>query len=186
GMVDRLEAPALFGDSPPKYVPFTSATGEPASPGNTNEFFDGNTTNEISYARTNENGTGTMVFEAQTANQDAGLGCGDVVGDVSHQCWLVVVPRSTVEGAGTIQATNGCTRAGPQDMAPPSPLSLSNWQHRLVFPLQFSPLSGGCALGTAERRTLGDELVTEAMTRWQPGLCAAKNGTVYGYSQVVS
>ena len=184
GIIDPLEDSALFRDSTPAFAPFTSVTGEVADPGNTNQFYDGNTTNEITYARTNPNGTGSMQFEAQTGNENAGLGCGGVNRGAVHKCWLVIVPRSDTEVDGRVISGNGGNGGGRENMISTSPLSETNWRHRIVVQMDFSPLASGCPLGKAERRTLGDELVTEAMVRWQPGLCSG--GTVYGFNQVVS
>ena len=183
-IVDPLEDPTLFHDTTPKFAPFKAVTGETGTPGNTNQFFDGNTTNEIPYARTNPNGTGLMQFEAQTASQNAGLGCGEAVNGAVHQCWMVIVPRNDTEVDGRVVSRNGGNGSGRESMVSSSPLSETNWRNRIVVPLSFSPLSNGCPLGRAERRTLGDELAKEAVTRWQPGLC--RTGTVYGFNQVVS
>ncbi len=51
------------------------------------------------------------------------------------------------------------------------------------MPLEFLPVTSACPIGAAERRTVGQENVAEAIGRWQPTLCA-NGGMTYGYSQV--
>ncbi|MEU1299549.1 hypothetical protein [Streptomyces shenzhenensis] len=165
------------------YVPFRSVSGDRITKGNWNEFYDVNTTNEVPYARTGPDGTGEVYFEAQTGLEAPGLGCGEVPeGDsgatAGRKCWLVVVPRGESEVDGTSYT------AQASGMLQSSPLSASNWQHRLVVPLGFEPMGSFCPIGSAERSTLGNEMVAEAVTRWQPTLCQSANKTIYGYAQV--
>ncbi|MER6123392.1 hypothetical protein ABT173_12115 [Streptomyces sp. NPDC001795] len=165
------------------YVPFHSVTNDVIKKGNWNEFYDVNTTNEIPYARTGPDGTGEVYFEAQTGLEAPGLGCGEVPAGTSgakvgRKCWLVVVPRDEGEVDGTSYASR------PSGMLESSPLSASNWQHRLVVPLSFEPMGSFCPIGADERSTLGNEMAAEAVTRWQPALCQSANKTIYGYAQV--
>jgi hypothetical protein len=165
------------------YVPFHSVTKDVIKKGNWNEFYDVNTTNEVPYARTGPDGTGEVYFEAQTGLEAPGLGCGEVPAGTSgattgRKCWLVVVPRGESEVDGTSYA------ARPSGMLESSPLSASNWQHRLVVPLSFEPMGNFCPIGADERSTLGNEMVAEAITRWQPTLCQSASKTIYGYAQV--
>ena len=162
--------------STPFLQPFASVTGKTVD-GNTNEFFDASTTNEIPYARTRGDGNGQEYFETQTAQEAPGLGCGQLVNGKPRSCWLVVVPRNDVEVDGSQRDASSVNRLKS------SPLSASNWKNRLVFPLAFAPVSSVCPIGAAERRTVGVEPIDEAFVRWQPALCA-NGGAVYGFSQV--
>ncbi|SNY62202.1 hypothetical protein [Paractinoplanes atraurantiacus] len=162
----------------PAYVPFTSVTGGVSTGSGGGEFFDATTTNEIPYGRTRQNGTGEEFFEVQTATEAPGLGCGAKLADgTGRSCWLVIVPRGQTE----VNGTTGDAR--PHRWLDSSPLSATNWDQRMVVPLKFQPLGSVCPIGTAERRTVGAEAMTEAMLRWQPTLCAGGD-RVYGYSQV--
>ncbi|MER6317127.1 hypothetical protein ABT237_25685 [Streptomyces sp. NPDC001581] len=169
------------------YAPFRTVGNDPVSPGNWNEFFDVNSTNEVPYARTNARGAGEVWFETQTAIEAPGLGCGAAVpGSQTAQgaaaagrgCWLVIVPRGTTEIDGTAYTT----QSGGQLQS--SPLSPANWKHRLVVPLGFEPLGSFCPIGAEERGTIGSEMAAEAVTRWQPALCQTGGKAIYGYAQV--
>lgn len=160
-------------------VPFKSVTGKTITTG-ANEFFDGYSTNEIPFGRTRPDGTGQEFFEIQSSREAPGLGCGEKLtaadGSIKGRpCFLVVIPRGQTEIDGSI-------RDGGAHMDS-SPLSQSNWDKRIVVPLDFQPIGQTCELGKDERPTLGQELVAEAVFRWQPTLCA-KTDAVYGYSQV--
>lgn len=153
-----------------------------AATGDNNDFFDSQITNEDSLARTHADGTGLEYFEVQTVRQAAGLGCGDpvTVGGVTkgRSCWLVIVPRGNTE-------VDGSTRIG--DVSHPldsSPLSQTNWDKRIVFPLEFLPVGQACPAGAPERRIIGNELVTDAIGSWQPALCTG-GGALYSYTQLV-
>ncbi|WP_406182912.1 hypothetical protein [Streptomyces sp. NBC_01006] len=165
------------------YAPFRTVNADPVSPGNWNEFFDVNSTNEVPYARTNARGTGEVYFETQTAVEAPGLGCGSAVRDAQGRttgrgCWLVVVPRGTAE----IDGSPYTGQSGGQLQS--SPLSPANWKHRLLVPLGFEPLGSYCPIGAEERGTLGSEMAAEAVTRWQPALCQTGAKAIYGYAQV--
>ncbi|MEV6813924.1 hypothetical protein, partial [Micromonospora sp. NPDC051296] len=132
------------------------------------------TTNEVPYAITTGDGTGRAVFEVRNAIRDPHLGCGAPTGgDGSdpRRCWLVIVPRGERDLDGVARPV----------LPSRSALSASIFADRLVVPLDFTPLDAGCAQGRAERRTVGTELVAEAMSSWQPALCA-NDGPVFGYS----
>jgi hypothetical protein len=175
--------------SPPgstAYVPFWPVGRDKpvgaATSGRT-DFFDSLGTNEIPLARTHEDGTGQEFFEVQTVRQAPGLGCGDPVttGGVTtgRPCWLVVVPRGATEVDGSVRsgAPGDTGRLGS------SPLSASNWAHRIVFPLEFLPVGQACPIGSPERRVVGHELMVEAISHWQPVLCAG-GGALYSYTQL--
>ncbi|GIF25131.1 hypothetical protein BJ973_007385 [Actinoplanes tereljensis] len=161
------------------FVPFSSVTGGTVTAGNGGEFFDAGTTNEIPYGRTLANGTGQEFFEVQTGTEAPGLGCGEELTDgTARPCFLVIVPRGETE----INGSTGDKR--PHNWLDSSPLEATNWANKIVVPLQFQTIGKACPIGTAERRTVGAEAMTEAMLRWQPTLCAGTSATVYGYSQV--
>lgn len=165
------------GSNAQAYVPFESVTGRTSTSGSS-EFFDANTTNELPFGRTRADGTGSELFEIQTSREAPGLGCGARTATATaRNCFLVVVPRGSTEVDGTPR-----TGTGQATELESSPLSASNWQHRVVVPLQFEPLGSTCPQ-VSERRTIGQELVTELITRWQPALCA-DGGATYGFSQV--
>lgn len=179
---EKLTQPAV--DSTNVFVPFWPV-GKPkpteAAPSNKNDFFDSQITNEIPLARTRGDGTGVEFFEIQTVRQAAGLGCGDTVtgGTTTvRPCWLVVVPRGTKEVDGS--ARLGQSNLDRQDS---SPLSQSNWDKRIVFPLQFLPVGQNCPIGASERRVIGHELASDAVGRWQPALCAG-GGALFSYTQL--
>ncbi|MEU0692632.1 hypothetical protein ABZ349_01400 [Streptomyces niveus] len=167
------------------YVAFHSVTGQITRTGNSNDFFDSNTTNEVPYARTNPDGTGEVYFEAQTAVEAPGLGCGEAGageqaqgGTEGRRCWLVVVPRGTTEVDGSAYT------ARPSGFLESSPLSATNWERRLVVPLHFEPIGQFCPIGADERPTLGNEMIAEAVSRWQPALCRTGGRSIFGYAQV--
>lgn len=167
------------------YVPFWAVgRDQPTAPATSdrNDFFDSQVTNEIPLARTHGDGTGLEFFEVQTVRQAAGLGCGDPVTTagvtVGRSCWLVIVPRGTTE-------VDGSTRSGISsfDRLNSSPLSQTNWENRIVVPLEFLPVGQACPIGAAERRVTGHELAADAVSSWQPALCAG-GGALYSYTQL--
>ncbi|MCC4909795.1 hypothetical protein [Microbacterium sp. cx-59] len=132
---------------------------------NENEFFTKYTTNEVPWAGSGSNGNGSVTFELQTSLQSPGLGCGDAQtaadGAVTGRaCWLVVVPR----GAGTNTA---------------SPLFWEQWKHRVAVKLDFQPVGNHCAIGAGEQQLAGSELISDAVSSWQPDLCGAADGDAY-------
>jgi hypothetical protein len=175
---ETIKPPA--GSFKQAFVPFRSVTGKEEE-GSISEFFDGNTTNEVPYAVTRGDGTGQDFFPVQTIRDAPGLGCGEpktVNGQIKgRSCWLVVVPRNDREVDGSVRTISS------NNQLTSSPLSASNWKHRIVFPLAFEPLGQPCPLGREERLTVGQENVAEAIVRWQPALCV-DGGPVFGYSQV--
>lgn len=189
-----------------RYVPFRSVEGKTTeSP--LSEFFDVTTTNEVPFARTRADGGGVLPFEVQTGVEAPGLGCGvptapstaapaapagatttaTTSGPVAvpargprsggRGCWLVVVPRGSTEVDGSRRTDDSTNQLLS------SPLSQSNWDQRLVVPLDFAPLGQPCPLGRAERAVVGQEQAAEAVGSWQPALCAG-SGPVYSFAQV--
>lgn len=133
-------------------------------------------TNEQAGARTFADGKGEVTFEVQDGVQAPHLGCGlntAPAGSVAdpRSCWLVIVPRGTHDADGT-------DVLGTQSRAvDSSPLSAANWEQRMVVPLEFLPVDDYCPSGQPERPTAGSELVTEAVTSWQPKLCTSLDST---------
>jgi hypothetical protein len=179
---ETISPPASGGQT---YVPFW-AVGEPKptgpGTGNINEFFNSQVTNEIPLARTHGDGTGKEFFEVETVRQAAGLGCGapvNVGGSTrGRSCWLVIVPRGATEVDGSIRGGRN------QDTSlQSSPLSQSNWDHRIVIPLEFQPVGEACPIGSPERIVIGHELMADAFSSWQSALCAG-GGTLFSYTQL--
>lgn len=140
---------------------------------NTNKFFTAYTSNEVKWAGSSADGTGSIKFEVQTAQQSSGLSCGAAVagakGTVTGSpCWLVIVPRGSAD-------------TGEQHIIH-SGLFWDAWKHRIAIRIGFKPLGINCPIGGAERQISGSELVAGAVASWQPALCAASNGSVYTIS----
>jgi PBP superfamily domain len=161
-------------------VPFDSVTGTVETDGNSS-FYDSYTTNEIDYGRTRSDGTGQEYFQVDTGVEASGLGCGEPekVGSSTRPrgCWLVVVPRGDTEVDGSVRSATGINRLVS------SPLSATNWAQRVVFPLGFTAVGQNCPISAVAEPTSGEETALEAVTRWQPTLCA-NNGPVFGYTQL--
>lgn len=141
-----------------------------------NPFFDAQITNEVAQARIRADGTGEEFFEVQTVRQSAGLGCGApvTVGSAvtGRSCWLVIVPRGSTEVDGL-----------PADVLESSPLSQTNWRQKIAVKLEFLPVEQTCPIGAAERPVLGHEPAVDAVSRWQPALCAG-GSAVFSYTQL--
>ncbi|UFS59214.1 hypothetical protein [Subtercola endophyticus] len=162
-------------------IPFLSATGVTVSSikdgvkdvnvnVNSNQFFTQQTTNEVSWAGSGTDGTGSAKFEVQTAAQSPGLGCGArvVAADgtaTGTSCWLVLIPRGTADAGG-----KNITGSG---------LFYDAWKHRIAVKLSFKPLGVSCTIGAAERQLSGSELIAGAVASWQPALCGAAGGSAY-------
>lgn len=170
GIVDPLEDKYdeyKFDDL--SYIPFVSWTGKTTT-GNKSEFFDRYTSNESNHNRTRADGTGEEFFEVQSGVESPGLGCGQSRDGESPLCWLVIVPRGDTEVDGT---KRGLTYTEGLDT---SPLLASNWQHRIVFPLEFQPVGAACAITGSETPLLGTDRIIEAIARWQPAWCSGDLG----------
>lgn len=156
-------------------IPFRAVDGTRTF--NARDFFDANTSNEVTAVRTGSDGTGSLIFEVQTALEAPHLGCGAQTSNGPRQCWLVVVPRGTfnLNGADARTATAAGRVVG-------SPLSASAWAQRIVVPLEFQPLAVSCPIGQEEERVAGAETISAAVTRWQPTLCG--QGVTLGFSQL--
>lgn len=165
-------------------IPFRSPAGETvasvvdhrkidAVDPNTNQFFTAYTSNEVKWAGSSADGTGSIKFEVQTAQQSSGLSCGTPSkasdGTVSGApCWLVVVPRGTAD-------------VGEQHITH-SGLFWDAWKHRIAVRIGFKPLGINCPIGAAEQQISGSELIAGAVASWQPALCGASGGSIYTIS----
>ena len=163
-------------------VPFHSATGDtvaavvggkkvdPPVNVNTNQFFTQYTSNEVPWAGSGSDGSGSTKFEVQTVVQSPGLGCGSRMtaddGSVTGApCWLVAIPRGTAD-AGEAAITK-------------SGLFSDAWKHKLAVKLEFRPVGINCEIGAAERQLAGSELLATAVSSWQPTLCGSVGGDAY-------
>lgn len=170
GVVDPLEDMyEAYLEGSLSYIPFTSWDGKTVS-GRRNEFFNINTSNESNHNRIRADGSGEEFFEIQTGVEAPGLGCGQVREGESPLCWVVVVPRGDTEVDGAIR---GRTFTDPLST---SPLLVSNWANRIVFPIAVQPVGQACAISGTETPLIGSDRVIEAIARWQPALCSDGGG----------
>lgn len=135
----------------------------------TNEFFTSYTTNEIPWAGSGDDGSGSVSFEVQTLAQSNGLGCGTpVVHDgvtTGASCWLVVLPRGTADNGASSISQSG--------------LFIDSWRHALSIKLDFEPVGSRCEAGAKEHQLAGSELISYAAGSWQPAVCKQASGGVY-------
>jgi hypothetical protein len=196
GLADPAETDVPPGyNGPNLFMPFAAApTDVPATPFTrpalepdvavSANFYDQADTNEVDFARTDADGTGHEFFQIDTGHEAPGLGCGTARttpsgGSAIEPCWLVVVPRGNTEVDGTTRL--GTTVATADDS---SPLSATNWAHRIAFQLSFQPVASLCTIGAREIQVVGDEQAAEAVSRWQPGLCQQNSASPYSFSQI--
>jgi hypothetical protein len=136
-----------------------------------NQFYTPYTTNEVTWAGSSSQGSGSIKFEIQTAVQAPGLGCGADVLDPAtgvsgpQSCWLVVIPRGTKDSGATNISKSG--------------LLWDAWQHNIAVKLDFKPIAQRCAVGGTEKQLSGSELVAEAVSSWQPKLCQGAAGASF-------
>ncbi|MEN9751157.1 MAG: hypothetical protein RLZZ600_204 [Actinomycetota bacterium] len=162
------------GAHPSYAFPFTSVDGE--STFQFADLFNSATTNEVNAARTSSNGTGFVNFEVQTTLEAPHMGCGgDTVSGTPRRCYLVIVPRGHLDPTGAAPMDSSGRVGG-------SPLSASAWRNRITIPLDFVSVGHQCPLGQNEKRVVGSEVISKAMTSWQPALC--DSGTTYGFSMI--
>ena len=137
-----------------------------------NEYFTSLTTNEVKWAPSGNDGSGSAPFELQTAMQSPGLGCGSPVKvsgvSTGQPCWLVIIPRGQADNGSSLINTPG--------------LWWSSWKHHLAVKLDFRPLGTACELGAAERQLAGSELVAQAISSWQPVVC--RGGSPFTLAQI--
>jgi hypothetical protein len=130
------------------------------------------TTNEVPWAGSAQDGTGSTKFEIQTAVQAPWLGCGNVAIDNvtraksdPQSCWLVVIPRGMGD-SGSTQITK-------------SGLWWDAWKNHIAYKLDFRPTAQKCDIGGTEKQLAGSELVEGAIASWQPQLCQGSTGATF-------
>jgi len=161
-----------------KFNPFIPTSG----PYWLDPYFNYYTTNEDDFATTSPTGTGSELFNVDTGLEAPGLGCGQQVealpgGSLRRpKCWLVIVPRGTP--AQENPAGTGLSGVYL------SPLDPSAWKNRIAVPLEFNPVDAQCAIGADERRIVGSEMATAAVTNWQPTLCATPGAPPFSYASL--
>ncbi|MER5944297.1 hypothetical protein ABT121_44265 [Streptomyces sp. NPDC001928] len=146
------------------FSPFRPVTGPTTTSGLDTTYFSAGDTNSLSWLPNDGRGEGEAVFEMKSALESEYLGCGartTPAGEV-RPCWLVVVPRGEHEPDGTSDV-NRTTLT--------SALSKSHWDQRIVFRLDFEPVTDSCDPDKPERVIMGSELATDAVTSWQSALC---------------
>ena len=151
-----------------------------------NPFFNSINTNEIPGAVTNQDGTGSELFQTLTGDEASGLGCGkksQPVGGVLKvpKCWLVIVPRGdqAMENANTPFDAFGNTIG-----VSTSPLAPNAWKNRIAIPLEFNPVDSPCTFADVERRIAGNEMAVPAVANWQPTLCESGALPPFSYAPV--
>ncbi|RZS91200.1 hypothetical protein EV189_0434 [Motilibacter rhizosphaerae] len=152
------------------FVPFKPVSGTAYDgSGNSdvdNPWFDQQITNEIDYAPSAVDGTGSMPFEVQTGLENSSLGCGQArASGVVPKCWIAVVPR----GVPTSR-TDGAQ----------SPFAWSVWKNAMFIPLDFSSLSSSCARSATKTSITGSPLLAAAASSWTSSLCSS-TGRSYSY-----
>ncbi|MFE4304660.1 hypothetical protein ACFRR6_01075 [Streptomyces sp. NPDC056891] len=161
---EQIPDPEYPGQTTDPFVPFTPVSGPATTKPTDWTYFSPGDSNEEFFATTQPDGTGEMGFNLQSTREAPHLGCGDPIGSGANVrgrgCWLVVVPRGSHDPNGTT--------GRPVTSA----FSTTNWNRRIVFPLDFLPVREPCPTDKAERRMTGSELVTDALTSWQSSLCA--------------
>ncbi|MFC8075655.1 hypothetical protein ACFUN8_08935 [Streptomyces sp. NPDC057307] len=180
GAPDPAETEYVDNGQGESYVPFRPANGDAPTTGSRDWTYFGNLdTNEEPYAITHADGTGEFTFPMYTDQEADQLGCGAPVkqgGTVKGRpCWLVIVPRGDHDVDGTA--------GGAATPLLSSPLTASNWAQRMVVPLDFLPVGNSCPADRAERRVIGSELLTDAISSWQPAVCSSPGGAKFAFSQ---
>ncbi|BBH17973.1 hypothetical protein Back2_22600 [Nocardioides baekrokdamisoli] len=180
-----------FGQPDGCTVPFWSATDPHKSTlGWTNDQYNAPPftpaqSNEVTYARTADDGTGQYIFNLQSALTAPYLGCGNqALHAAGDTCYLVVVPRGEYNLNGELAANepNDGSYGSNFDYVAGSPLSASAWQDRIQIPLSFTPIGADCKLGSSTYATAGTEFVGSVFASWQSALC--RQGTTFGYSRI--
>ncbi|MFD6530511.1 hypothetical protein [Streptomyces sp. NPDC060184] len=149
-----------------KFVPFRPVSGATTTGAFDYTYFTDGDTNNIPWVANDSEGSGEAIFEVRTSVESPHLGCGarrNAEGAI-QPCWLVAVPRGDHNPDGRLAESSSSPAAA-------SALSQSIWDQRLTFRLDFLPVGDNCDPDKPERRTIGSELVTDAMTSWQSKLC---------------
>jgi hypothetical protein len=147
-----------------------------------NPYFDTTTSNEVNFALTSPNGTGSQAFTVDTGVQAPGLGCGQAIEPqttgrpIVPQCWLVIVPRGSASYEdGSLYCCG--------DPIMTSPLNPASWENRIAIPLGFQPVNSACS-SIGATPIIGGELSLPAVANWTPLLCATPGDGSYGYTTV--
>ena len=150
--------------------------GAGASGAGTGTIFNQFDTNEVQAAYTAADGTGQQQFETLTQVQAPGLGCGEAESNgQTRDCWLVIVPRGTLEPNG-FKASNSIPLFS-------SPLSAGNWAQRIQIHLGYDPLTADCPPDVVPDAMAGTQVAFRAVTSWQTALnLSAKCSKVFSYT----
>ncbi|GGH51122.1 hypothetical protein [Microbacterium album] len=168
--------------------PITTAGGRVQYFRGLGAFFGPSTTNEELFQPIQPDGTTEFPFRVQSAAAQPYLGCGDPRSGLGERCWLVIVPRG--EHSGNRPGSDACrsnntglhTPFGQyQEYTGRSPIDqdCTFWDNRVVIPLDFENPYESCPPGAAERRVVGSEMLAQAMSSWQPRLCAGDAGATF-------
>ncbi|MFC5254365.1 hypothetical protein, partial [Streptomyces cinereospinus] len=162
--LDALEQDHATDPNGLPFVPFRPVEGPQTTSRNDSTYFTNGDTNSIAWAPHDGNGGGDVAFEVKSSLESPHLGCGARTTSAGRPrpCWLVVVPRGSHEPDGTVGGNNTLQT---------SALSRSNWNQRIVFRLDFEPVTDNCDPDKPERGIMGSELGTDAITSWQSALC---------------
>lgn len=146
------------------FVPFRPVSGPSTTSRLDTTYFSAGDTNSLSWLPNDGKGEGEAVFEMKSSLESEYLGCGarTTASGAVQPCWLVVVPRGEHEPDGVSDVSRPTLT---------SALSRSNWNQRIVFRLDFEPVTNTCDPDKPERVIMGSELATDATTAWQGELC---------------
>lgn len=168
--------------------PFTIPFWSPAAVANpalgpeyaTTTLWNTTTSNEVPAALTLSDGTGSTPFEVQSTPEAPFLGCSTARPQADGsmkglRCWLVVVPRGPSDSEPLSPGDEDYTG----DQLDSGPLTQSNWDDRIVFPLDFNATEKSCPVGK-DLVVAGQELASQAVARWRLALCG-NGGTSFTY-----
>jgi len=164
------------------------------------------------FAASDSSGSGSARFNIRDAQDNASIGCSDTIAcalvaipilgiscDVAGAA-TPNLPSTDVPtvGAEADQAKADCTQTGfyapgalassnaPHNQAAVSGSlwwSASNWRNRISFPLTLAKPGTACQQsGNSQVDVYGSELLIQATTQWQPGLC--RSAVTAGFKHV--
>ncbi len=162
------------------------------------------------YAITQKDGSGSTKFTTWTEEDNASLGCSQSVA-----CALVAVPVMGIScdesakalpaadqppGDVSAQVKADCRAGGNYAAGAPNQngagsaaavagalwWSASNWDNRVVVPLNFAAPSNVCDIAGGNHGVdlYGSELLVQASTQWRPKFCLGKGGIPFKHVQV--
>ncbi|HEY5455181.1 MAG TPA: hypothetical protein VIJ96_06915 [Acidothermaceae bacterium] len=153
-----------------------------------------NTTFSVTHA----DGNGLSKFVVWTDETNATVGCSSTVA-----CSLVAIPimgiscDETTPGASAADLTSceyqdsqsgvvadgGANHARSFSVEGDAWWSASNWDDRIVVPLNFAPPANYCSIVSTKAAVLiyGSELMTEAAQQWAPTFCTDPNRTPFSH-----